>query len=52
MIQFSYFCSECPSSAKGVVNNKMFLDKDDWCYACGAAWEKVLIKKDIFGIKI
>jgi hypothetical protein len=45
MIQFSYFCSECPSSARGVVNNKMFLDKDDWCYACGAAWEKVIIDK-------
>lgn len=47
MIQFSYFCSECPSSVKGVVNNKMFLDKDDWCYACGAAWEKVIIDRNI-----
>jgi hypothetical protein len=45
MIQFSYFCSECPESARGVVNNKTLLDRDEWCYACGAVWEKVIIDR-------
>ena len=45
MIQFSYFCSECPESARGVINNKTLLDRDEWCYSCGAAWEKVIIDR-------